>query len=144
MVIAQTVGRASTELLKVTGMRIHPLANCALTASTQLVLELRVPLHVFLAHTCTFRAREAVILQTVSTQRAAPTSPSYPSASVMPTVGRAKVVGLVRTKRANACTPLWVQLVQNARTDLREQLVSATAVVWDDAKSRMAALLANV
>jgi len=125
-------------------MRIHLHAKVVLMASTLLALELPLPLHAFLAQTCTFRAREAVILQSVSTQRAAPTSPSYPSASVMPTVGRAKVVGLVRTKRANACTPLWVQLVQNARTDLREQLVSATAVAWDDAKSRMAALLANV
>ena len=106
MVIARTAARASTESRKVTGMRIHPLANCALTASTQLLLELPLPLHAFLAQTCTFREREAVILQTVSTQHAAPTSTSYPSASVMPTVGRAKVVGLVRTKGANACTPL--------------------------------------
>jgi hypothetical protein len=106
MVIARTAARASTESRKVTGMQIHPLANCALTASTQLLLELPLPLHAFLAHACTFRAREAVILQTALTKIADPARHSHPSASVMPTVGRAKVVGPVRTKRANVCTLL--------------------------------------
>jgi hypothetical protein len=101
MVIARTAERASTESRKVTGMGIHPFANCALTASTQLLLDLRVPLHAFLAHACTFRVREARILQTVLTKTAAPAPHSHPSASVMPTVG-----WLVRTKRANVCTPL--------------------------------------